>query len=1151
MYCWPDKHERAPLPIDEKLPEILKLINQHQIVVCEAETGAGKTTRIGQAAILADPNLRVVMTQTRRNACRWNGQRIAMELHCAPGQLVGWRLANENPLISLSTRLELTIDQSLVQRIRREKALPKGLIIIDEAHERSLSIDLLLGLLKEQLPRSPETRILIVSATIDTKKFSAFFNNAPVIHIKGQCHPVTTRVEPLQHGEHHTEGAIRVAGNLIDRFLQKQMIVYDSNQRSIVITKGTILILLPGKEDINDTLNGIRAAANHFKATNGIELFSCHGESTAEEQNLVQQPVPANTLRFVCGTEVLRSSVTVTETVGVIDSLQIKRLITHTNGIGELTKIPVSKAEAEQAKGRAGRTAPGFYIAISFNDQYAELAPWPQPAIMREPLSHLVLQIAAISCSIRKFIFIDAPSLEKLDVTIERLKILGALAEAESITPLGEKLVNLPLTPELAKVLITANELGVLPEAIIVTATLEVEGIFQLAKLEGIQLVDDSYVQQILSLTRSNPAEPPKWITKKDDNSWEINCNHPEFPNTKKGFKWLVTLFRKRWAGESQSDFVAMVSAYREFCAKRKTVKKQHEKELKNWCMLRGLNYKRICQAEDKMKQIIDAPRLSSILTSVNYYELVNDRSYTQIALSKALVSAKMDDIAFQQTQARSEYVGKIGNFSLAFESICPVSSEIILIYGINKIPINVRGQTMHRIIATHAAPLEPLWLYEMLPHLCTCKRSGDYQYNATQNQIVETEIIYFQSHLLFRRLVAPDHQLLARWLTDRCDNVPSTSNNSQISLFYLDEREINHFLHAQDPLTKILRTNCERQTLARSLNARVNQTVFKVFTKEELIKFFEARLTGARTTAQTTPLQDFLLPALDATLVKKILVENPDQIIIDGYRYKVEYPSPISNNVMPRIMLSLDHLQEEYVLKLFITPIKLSGGRSVEIAFENKFVVKWDIQDKVDLAQSDLSGVKLLKVDLRNANCFKANLRKTNLTYTKLKGANLAGVSLEETLFVEDLGFYRFTANSDELNQLPYFLSRDEMNNREQASNAFSRLLTSKLSPSQLEYIKWSLVMQFINEGHANNSISGLRWLKDHPILTRAEYTLKLYRNLGSLFSSAMSFFGSSTKVSTYGEQSMQEKIQEAIAIIEKKPGYTPGTASLLSVVQ
>lgn len=209
-----------------------------------------------------------------------------------------------------------------------------------------------------------------------------------------------------------------------------------------------------------------------------MQVLACHSQISTEEQNLAQTPVPAGVIRFLCGTDILRSSITVPETRGVIDSLQVKRRITDEKGVTHLDKVAVSKAEADQAKGRAGRTHPGFYIPISFQGEYDQLQQWPEPAILRESLGNIALQIASLDKSIRSFPFIDSPSQNKIALAMQRLKDLGALDKDESITEVGKVLAGIPLDPEQAKVLVVAHQLGVVEEAVIVSAVLEIEGFF-------------------------------------------------------------------------------------------------------------------------------------------------------------------------------------------------------------------------------------------------------------------------------------------------------------------------------------------------------------------------------------------------------------------------------------------------------------------------------------------------------------------------------------------------------------------------------------------------------------------------------------------------------------------------------------------------
>jgi HrpA-like RNA helicase len=223
---WPDGRWRTPLPVDPRLNELIDLLINNQVVVAEADPGAGKTLRFPQALVLYDPKIHVWLSQPRRNAIRWNGARMAFELGCKPGALVGWRLRGEDPLESNATRLHLSVDRSLINSIIRSSGqLPEGIIIVDEAHERTVYGDMLLGLIGEALPHSPRTKLLVTSATIDTQKFSAFHGGAPIMSIKGRVYPVRTEVVCLLPGEHHTDGASRAALMVMGRFLRGELTV--------------------------------------------------------------------------------------------------------------------------------------------------------------------------------------------------------------------------------------------------------------------------------------------------------------------------------------------------------------------------------------------------------------------------------------------------------------------------------------------------------------------------------------------------------------------------------------------------------------------------------------------------------------------------------------------------------------------------------------------------------------------------------------------------------------------------------------------------------------------------------------------------------------------------------------------------------------
>jgi HrpA-like RNA helicase len=508
-YFWKDGSHREIFPIDARLAEILRLLETNQAVMVEAETGAGKTTRIPQAILNEWPDVKVTVTQPRRPAVRWAARYIAKEMRDVPGGIVGWKLFGDKPMVSQNTRCVFQVDQSLANRIRRTGKLPKGVIIVDEAHERHISTDTLLIMLERLLPESPETKLIVTSATIDTKKFSEYFGNAPILSIAGRCYPVETYRQYLTRYEHHSQGAIGAGEEVITEFLNwGQLHIHDKENlnASVVVESGTVLIFLPGKEDIDNAIKNLTRHVNNLKEkgysvtaiTNGkkdadaeykIEIYPCHADLSPAEQDRTQSiEVPEKTLRIVCTTDIARGSATFPQVVGVIDSLQVKRRFVDAKGASHLGKISVSKAEADQAKGRAGRTQPGFYIPIG--SEYDGLDRWPMPAILREPLTAVILQLVSGGINPRDCHYVDSPLPEMIAVTIERLKKLGALDKDEAITEIGELLVQFPIDPENAKTLITAERLGVLSEAVISAACLDNDGIFFPPKKDELVEVD-------------------------------------------------------------------------------------------------------------------------------------------------------------------------------------------------------------------------------------------------------------------------------------------------------------------------------------------------------------------------------------------------------------------------------------------------------------------------------------------------------------------------------------------------------------------------------------------------------------------------------------------------------------------------------------
>jgi HrpA-like RNA helicase len=777
-----DEMGRIVLPIDQYLGKIIAFLDRHQVVIVEAATGTGKTTRIGPAWLEAHTTGWVHMTQTRRNAVRWNGGRIAHEMGCKPGELVGWRLRGETSVTSPKTRMTLVMDQSMVNMIRREGRLPPGLLIIDEAHERTVTIDLVLGLVKQYLPVSPDTKVVITSATIDTGKFSGFFGGAPVVSVKGRVYPVSTEVLRMERFEHHSQCAARAAGLVLRRFLEGKLeIPTEDGKGTQRPSSGTVIVLLPGKEDIKQTMVSIASVAKSAEASDRVQIMACHSQSTPDEQDAIQASVPEGTIRFVCGTEVLRNSVTVQYTIGVIDSLELKRLIVTPQGVTYLTKITVSRAEAAQAEGRAGRTGPGFRIAVSFGNEYEMLDAYPQPAILREPITHVVLQVAAMGLDVRTFPFMDRPTEPHIEAAIRRLRRVGALDEREEITEIGRTLLQFPIDPERAKALLVGRDLGVLPEVVIVSAVLREEGIFYRLKDRAVKvLVDESMVRRVLSwverfswgwMPRAVPCnldevdigDLPVWAVRKGS-LVELDCGNPTFPY-REGARWVADQVRQQWACDSQSDFVAIVRAYRAFKAEERRLQQtetkrqesavkrgpSRETQLREWCFRHSINYKRLRMAERVMQEIREELAISP-LGSVN--GLADERKFDAGMLTIALASGMPDNLAAYDG-SYGRYRGPIGVFNIDHGSVVS-QAPLVLVGGVSKIARR-RGPALY--LAGLAAAVGRPQLVAAIPELVEVKTGLNPRYDQHLGGVVSTTETWFNGQYDGScEILDPDH---------------------------------------------------------------------------------------------------------------------------------------------------------------------------------------------------------------------------------------------------------------------------------------------------------------------------------------------------------------------------------------------------------
>ncbi|WP_423802740.1 ATP-dependent RNA helicase HrpA [Pasteurella langaaensis] len=459
------------LPVSQRKAEIQKLIAENQVVVIAGETGSGKTTQLPKMCLelgLGQKGL-IGHTQPRRIAARSVATRIAEELQTELGGLVGYKV-RFNDQMSEQTQIKLMTDGILLAEIQTDHFLNQyDTLIIDEAHERSLNNDFILGYLKQLLPRRPDLKVIITSATIDVERFSTHFNNAPIIEVSGRTYPVEVRYRPLaEMSEENEQDQLQGILNAVDE-LQAE-------------GRGDILVFLSGEREIRDTAEALEK--QNLKHTEILPLFA---RLSAQEQNKIFHPNGLN--RIVLATNVAETSLTVPGIKYVIDpgTARISRYSYRTK-VQRLPIEPISQASANQRKGRCGRVSEGICIRLYSEDDFNSRPEFTDPEILRTNLASVILQMTALNLDdIEAFPFVDAPDKRHIQDGVKLLEELGAFewrsdasASTKShtrrkLTQTGRQLAQLPVDPRLAKMLLSAVKFGSVYEVMIIVAALSIQ----------------------------------------------------------------------------------------------------------------------------------------------------------------------------------------------------------------------------------------------------------------------------------------------------------------------------------------------------------------------------------------------------------------------------------------------------------------------------------------------------------------------------------------------------------------------------------------------------------------------------------------------------------------------------------------------------
>ncbi|WP_409279243.1 ATP-dependent RNA helicase HrpA [Pseudomonas defluvii] len=532
------------LPIAAKREEIKKVLAEHQVLIIAGETGSGKTTQLpkiclelgrGQHGLIAH-------TQPRRIAARSVATRVAEELGTPLGALVGYQVRFEDQS-DANTLVKLMTDGILLAETQHDRFLERyDTIIVDEAHERSLNIDFLLGYLKTLLPRRPDLKLIITSATIDLERFSKHFNDAPIIEVSGRTYPVETWYRPLT-SEQDEEGN-RVEDDLtVDQAILATLDEIAAHERSEGKHPGDVLVFLPGEREIRDAAEMLRKA--QLKHT---EILPLYARLSPAEQQRIFQSHPGR--RVVLATNVAETSLTVPGIRYVIDSGTAR--ISRYSYRAKVQRLPieaVSQASANQRKGRCGRVEPGICVRLYSEEDFNARPAFTDPEILRTNLAAVILQMLHLRLgAIDAFPFIEPPDGKAISDGFNLLQELSAVNRENQLTPLGRQLARLPVDPRLGRMLLEGAKQGSLQEVLIVASALSVQ----------------------------DPRERPPERQQAADQA------HAQWKDV-------------------DSDFAALVNLWRGFEEQRQALTAS---PLRNWCRKNFLNYLRLREWRDAHRQL-------------------------------------------------------------------------------------------------------------------------------------------------------------------------------------------------------------------------------------------------------------------------------------------------------------------------------------------------------------------------------------------------------------------------------------------------------------------------------------------------------------------------------------------------------------------
>ena len=615
------------LPVSSRRDEIAEAIKKHQVVIVCGETGSGKTTQLPKICLALGRGVSGLIghTQPRRIAARSVATRIAQELNSPLGQIVGYKV-RFNDKLSDTSYVKLMTDGILLAETQGDKFLNSyDTIIIDEAHERSLNIDFLLGYLKQLLPKRPDLKVIVTSATIDAERFSSHFNGAPVLEVSGRTFPVEIRYRPLGKAGFRAKETAQADNAQFDldddtifgitrkakteaRWLEEddeeeaiEEAILDAADDLLQQADGDILVFLPGEREIRDVADHLRKYQGRSAKLKHIEVLPLFARLSIEDQQKIFKSHSAR--RIVLATNVAETSLTVPGIKYVIDAglARVNRYSPRAK-VEQLQIEKISQAAAKQRAGRCGRVSNGICVRLYSEQDFNGRPEFTEPEILRSSLAAVILRMAALRLGdVAEFPFIEAPSSRLIADGYLLLQELGAVDEKRQITETGMQLAKLPLDPRVGRMILAAKREGCLREILIIASVLSMQ----------------------------DPRERPMDKREAADNA------HAKF-------------------GGEGSDFMSYLKIWDWFDGALKS--KKSNKDLLNQCHANFLSFLRLKEWRELHAQLLD------IVEEMEFK--LNDKAVTEAVkfeqVHKALLAGLLGNIGFKDGDSDS-YAGARG----------------------------------------------------------------------------------------------------------------------------------------------------------------------------------------------------------------------------------------------------------------------------------------------------------------------------------------------------------------------------------------------------------------------------------------------------------------------------------------------------------